>query len=699
MLLFSFLKKTNIFLKFARVYDIMYLCFFFEGRYENSLVVGNGDMSTVSLPHSKLRIEDRKMIEEKIEEKLETVADKEMIRKAFSLIKSGESICAREILDEILAEFPQCAEAYLGLLLLEVGVRCREELHNENTPFYNSINYKNALKYGDDKLEAFFKKIRKDYTTDGYTWVNGYNLQLHDAGAYYEVTGGVPDGYGIIRIPPYYKFKPIGAIAEGAFALSDKLNSIWLPATIRKIGERAFAGCSLRSIVLPDGLLEIGESAFDGCKNMSQMSFPINPLKICKNAFATTNNLERVNIKSLKAWCENVIDGEGASPFWVSDAVICINDEPVRELVIPEGVVEIKDNAFLNISSISSLKLPHSLRKIGAGAFGLASCIESVSFGDGVEEIGDYAFSGCERLGEVILPHTMKKIGARAFTLCEEMNKLSLGGTELIGDEAFSCCGALSSLTIPACVKVIGKEAFKRAHIKELKILGMPDLIDKGAFEWCEEIEDFSFMGAKVIGDNAFCGCKKIKSVIIPSGTEIIGNSAFYNCEAIEVIELPDTITDIGVHAFFLNFGPTRKLNINGLENWCNIKFGDETANPIYYSTEVFIDGKRIEKLIIPDSVSEIKDFAFVLSSSTPDKQIVVKKGARGIHAKAFVSYGKQKSKIFYEGTKDDFRSVITYGKKLVKCIVYYYSEKKPEKKTFFGGRQWRYVDGEPTPW
>ncbi len=692
-----------------------------------------------------------------IEEKLEAAADKELLSRAFSLIKKGESISAREILDEILAEFPECAEAHLGLLMLEVGVNEREELHSDNTPFNSCAHYKNALKYADDELRLFLTEIRTNpYIPDGEAWVNKYKLQLHDLGAYYEVTAGFPEN-GVIKIPPYYNLKPIRAIAEGAFANTEEIErlitfgllnpnlknafTVELPATIRKIGDRAFAGSRIARINLPDGLLEIGESAFADCRELKQISFPINPVKLCTNAFANDVPLERVNIKSLAAWCENDVAPEGACPFWVSDAVICINDEPIRELVIPEEVTEIKDNTFLHISSITSLKLPSSLRRIGASSFGLSRNIESISFGDGLLEIGEYAFFGCEELRAVSLPHTMKKIGAKAFLNCKRIESLSLGGTEEIGNEAFHGCDALSSLTIPACVKHIGRECFKSTHIKSLTTEGMLDLIDKGAFQYCEELEEFSFSGAKTIGDSAFSFCKRIKNVVIPVGTEIIGGSAFYGCSSIEMLMLPDTISEIGGSAFS-ETGTSKKIYINGLESWCSIKFADMNANPIYSSSEVLIDGARVEKLTIPDGIGEIKAYAFAGMSSLcevvfpksltkigecafyacptltsiriprtissigryafirtaemPEKTIIIEKGARGIHTEAFSSmYAPEKNRVFYEGAKRDLSSVIVNGKLLARCDVYYYSN----EKKFLGGKMWRYVGDEPTPW
>jgi len=43
--------------------------------------------------------------------------------------------------------------------------------------------------------------------------------------------------------------------------------------------------------------------------------------------------------------------------------------EETRELVIPEGYEEIAENAFRDFEFIRSVRLPRSLKKIGASAF------------------------------------------------------------------------------------------------------------------------------------------------------------------------------------------------------------------------------------------------------------------------------------------------------------------------------------------
>ncbi len=59
-------------------------------------------------------------------------------------------------------------------------------------------------------------------------------------------------------------------------------------------------------------------------------------------------------------------------------------------------------------------------------------------------------------------------------------------------------------------------------------------------------------MGKKVtsIGNNAFSGCKKLKTVTIGANVTSIGNNAFKNCKALTKIVIPAKVKTIGSSAF-----------------------------------------------------------------------------------------------------------------------------------------------------
>lgn len=78
-------------------------------------------------------------------------------------------------------------------------------------------------------------------------------------------------------------------------------------------------------------------------------------------------------------------------------------------------------------------------------------------------------------------------------------------------------------------VTAIGKNAFKNAKITKVT---MGDNIE-------------------TIGDNAFYGCKKIKTVKIGKNVKTIGNKAFYKCTVLTKVSLPSKVKTIGTSAFY----------------------------------------------------------------------------------------------------------------------------------------------------
>lgn len=90
------------------------------------------------------------------------------------------------------------------------------------------------------------------------------------------------------------------------------------------------------------------------------------------------------------------------------------------------------------------------------------------------------------------------------------------------------------------------------------------------------------------IGHDAFSGCAGFKGDLIMSeSVNSIGMGAFQGCEGFK-----------GVY-------------ISSLESWCKIDFEWETSNPLYDIHNLYLNGELIKDLIIPESVTEIKKYAF----------------------------------------------------------------------------------------
>ena len=123
------------------------------------------------------------------------------------------------------------------------------------------------------------------------------------------------------------------------------------------------------------------------------------------------------------------------------------------------------------------------------------------------------------------------------------------------------------------------------------------------------------------IGSKVFKECKTLKSIIIPEGVERIGKAAFYNCIALEDIEFPASVRFIEKQAFDCweeiyedrgySFNSINRVDIKSLSSWCQIEFANEGANPISHGAKLYINGYELNDLIIPENISQIKNYAF----------------------------------------------------------------------------------------
>ena len=122
--------------------------------------------------------------------------------------------------------------------------------------------------------------------------------------------------------------------------------------------------------------------------------------------------------------------------------------------------------------------------------------------------------------------------------------------------------------------------------------------------------------GLTSIGDYAFSGCS-ISTIIIPYGVTRIGSGAFSWCDFLGDILIPCTVTSIGYQAFWLGDGHS----INGtityfyitaptLEEYCNSSV-NQLLEDFYYSRRLVIAGQELTEVVLPNSVTSIREYLF----------------------------------------------------------------------------------------
>lgn len=111
----------------------------------------------------------------------------------------------------------------------------------------------------------------------------------------------------------------------------------------------------------------------------------------------------------------------------------------VTEVVIPNSVSRIEENAFAFATDLSDVTLPLDLKEIPDHCFTGTSLVNIV-LSEGIKDIGEGAFQDCAMLHTVMLPASLKYIDDYAFDGCHNLYEIYSAATEApitLGDNTF----------------------------------------------------------------------------------------------------------------------------------------------------------------------------------------------------------------------------------------------------------------------
>ena len=82
------------------------------------------------------------------------VTDNALLKRAYIFLEDGEWTSADEYFERVLDSDPECAQAYLGKLLVDLKITGKDALKTCVTRFKDNKNYNKVLRYGSDELKA-----------------------------------------------------------------------------------------------------------------------------------------------------------------------------------------------------------------------------------------------------------------------------------------------------------------------------------------------------------------------------------------------------------------------------------------------------------------------------------------------------------------------------------------------------------------
>lgn len=147
-----------------------------------------------------------------------------------------------------------------------------------------------------------------------------------------------------------------GKIPEWMYYRNQSVSAVTIPEGTTEIGRFAFSRSSLRTVTIPEGVTVIDYAAFYHCDNLDNVILPDTVNTVGAKAFTHTGWMDDFE--------ENSMDD-----FLISGDILVAYKGNLPEVVIPNGVRVIAEEAFRNHTELKKVHLPASVTDIGNDAF------------------------------------------------------------------------------------------------------------------------------------------------------------------------------------------------------------------------------------------------------------------------------------------------------------------------------------------
>ena len=257
----------------------------------------------------------------------------------------------------------------------------------------------------------------------------------------------------MVTVEPYHSMErhywkqdfQAGELPAGTFA-GKKVTNVKLPASLKIIGQGAFAGCGmLSSVTLPASLDSIGDYAFAACTSLESVTLPASVMTVGRGAFMRCSSLTTLEVepssKLSKMDATALMDCPLLTTIKLGTALQSVGERSlagtgVRQLDLTEskGLKDLGDWAMV-LTPVAEAKLPASVNTIGQGAFLYATDLANITLGGNLPQISDYMLAGTE------------------------LEAINLKGVSTLGDYALYNNSRLSVVELPSTVTWLGTRA------------------------------------------------------------------------------------------------------------------------------------------------------------------------------------------------------------------------------------------------
>lgn len=300
----------------------------------------------------------------------------------------------------------------------------------------------------------------------------------------------------------------------------------------------------ITSIIISDGIEWIDGGAFSSCVNLENISLPNSVTYIGAGAFDNT------------PWLKNKI---AENPLVIINNILYDGKECDGDVIIPDHVTNIAQQAFFGNSNIKSITIPPSVTEIGPYSIGFIMKEISDNGSDtDASSSTDSSADNSPNIPSIYEKVSNLKIYCYAGTAGEQyaidngfdyelLDEPEGDASEGRNDSSVEASSAADATASPAPVNSSTTDATDFKHTEVTDGIEITDNTVTG--DAVKIPENINGKNVVSVGDWAFAGME-IKSVELPSVLKNIGEYAFFNCPALTSVTIPKSVDNIGDYAF-----------------------------------------------------------------------------------------------------------------------------------------------------
>lgn len=325
-----------------------------------------------------------------------------------------------------------------------------------------------------------------------------------------------------------------------------------VPSTVTSIAAGAFASCAqLTKIELPAGLKPTGEDAFTRCVMLQAIKIPPAVGTIGKSAFFGCKVLAGIEVDANNSTYK---PEQGVLLSKDGSQLLCYPAKKAeKQYQLPSTTTTVAPYAFAGAEQLQEIEVGAQVKTIGEWAFMYCTALRQITLAEGVKTIGKGGFYNCITLPSITIPNSVETLGDGVMAKCTKLTSARIGtGVRTLPYKAFLKCGSLKTVELSEGIETIGGGAFyKCAKLEEISLPKTVKRIEAKAFRSCYNLKKVSIQeGVESIGKEAFASNSVLQEAVLPNSLRTLADGVFLKCYKLENIRLGNATESIGDMAF-----------------------------------------------------------------------------------------------------------------------------------------------------